>query len=208
LGVLGFWTVFAQGSNGVREEEKSELAHPSCGVLFFTRLYHLQAAGKIRAEKRIKGNATFIAGDQFHCGQRLAIYAKSGILMVDERQHEKPLFWIGRSYDDLLACPTEVRRTFGFALGMAQQGGKFVDSKPLKGFGGAGVLEIVENWEGDTFRCVYTVKFARAVYVLHTFQKKAKKGIGTPQQEIELVKARLKSAEEHYSNWSRERRIK
>jgi len=125
--------------------------------------------------------------------------------MPDEQEHEKPLFWIGRSYDDLLACPTEVRRTFGFALGLAQQGGKFVDAKPLKGFGGAGVLEVVEDWRSDTFRCVYSVRFAGAVYVLHTFQKKSKSGKKTPKQEIDLVKERLKRAEEHYRQWNQER---
>lgn len=122
--------------------------------------------------------------------------------MVDETKREKPLFWIGRSYHDLLACPPEVRQTFGFALGLAQQGGKFVDAKPLKGFGGAGVLEVVEDWQSDTFRCVYTVKFAGAVYVLHTFQKKSKTGSKTPKQEIDLVKVRLKRAEEHYREWT------
>lgn len=84
---------------------------------------------------------------------------------------------------------------------MAQQGGKFVDAKPLKGFGGAGVVEVVEDWQSDTFRCVYSVKFAGAVYVLHTFQKKSKTGGKTPRQEIELVKERLKRAEEHYRPW-------
>src|SRR5688500_7599456 len=116
------------------------------------------------------------------------MYARSGILMVDETEEEKPLFWIGRSYDDLLDCPAEVRRTFGFALGLAQQAGKFVDAKPLQGFGGAGVLDVLEDWQGGTFRCVYSVKFAGAVYVLHTFQKKSKSGRKTPKQEIELVK--------------------
>jgi phage-related protein len=122
--------------------------------------------------------------------------------MADETKHEKPLFWIGRSYEDLLDCPEEVRRTFGFALGLAQQGGKFIDAKPLKGFGGAGVLEVVEDWQSDTFRCVYSVKFAGAVYVLHTFQKKSKIGSKTPKPEIDLVKERLKRAEEHYREWS------
>lgn len=125
--------------------------------------------------------------------------------MVDEMEPEKPLFWIGRSYEDLLACPDEIRRTFGFALGLAQQGGKFVDAKPLKGFGGAGVLEVVEDCQSDTFRCVYSVKFAGAVYVLHTFQKKSKTGSKTPRQEIDLVKERLKRAEEHYWQWKQEK---
>lgn len=125
--------------------------------------------------------------------------------MVDGTKHEKPLFWIGRSYDDLVAYPPEVRQTFGFALGLAQQGGKFVDAKPLKGFGGAGVLEVVEDWQSDTFRCVYSVKFAGAVYVLHTFQKKSKSGSKTPKHEIDLVKARLKAAEEHYKERSKKK---
>lgn len=125
--------------------------------------------------------------------------------MADETKHEKPLFWIGRSYEDLLDCPDEVRRTFGFALGLAQQGGKFVDAKPLKGFGGAGVLEVVEDWQSGTFRCVYSVKFAGAVYVPHTFQKKSKTGSKTPKPEIDLVKERLKAAEEHYKEWSKKK---
>ena len=117
----------------------------------------------------------------------------------------RPLIWIGRSYEDLLDCPDEVRRTFGFALGLAQTGGKYVDAKPLKGFGGAGVLEVVEDHRGDTFRCVYAVRFAGAVYVLHAFQKKSKAGIKTPKQEIELVRERLKSAEELYRQWTKNR---
>ena len=117
---------------------------------------------------------------------------------------EKPLFWIGRSYDDLVAFPEDVRRTFGYALGMAQQGGKYVDAKPLHGFGGAGVVEIIEDHRGDTFRCVYTTRLAGVVYVLHAFQKKSKSGIQTPKQEIELVRERLKRAEEHHRQWTEE----
>lgn len=120
--------------------------------------------------------------------------------MADEKA-EKPLFWVGRSDEAMRDFPKEVRRTFGFALGLAQLGGKFIDSKPLKGFGGAGVLEIVEDFRSDTYRCVYTVKFAGAVYVLHAFQKKSKSGIKTPKQEIDLVKARLQRAEEHHRIW-------
>jgi phage-related protein len=121
--------------------------------------------------------------------------------MVDEPKHETPLFWIGRSYEDLLDCPDKVRPTFGFALGQAQQCGKFVDAKPLRGFGGAGVLEVVEDWQIDTFRSVYTAKFAGAVYVLHAFQRKSRTGSKTPKKEIDLVKERLKRAEEHYREW-------
>lgn len=84
----------------------------------------------------------------------------------------------------------------GFALYLAQTGEKHLAAKPLKGFGGAGVLEVVEDHDGDTFRAVYTVKFASAVYVLHAFQKKSKSGIKTPQTDIDLIKQRLKFAEQ------------
>lgn len=76
-----------------------------------------------------------------------------------------------------------------------------MDAKPLKGFGGAGVLEVVEEHAGNAFRAVYTVKFAGAVYVLHAFQKKSKKGVTTPRAELDLVRKRLQAAEEHYGEW-------
>jgi phage-related protein len=88
----------------------------------------------------------------------------------------KPLFWVGSALKDLRAFPIAVRRQMGFALYLSQAGGKHVDARPLKGFGGAGVLEIVEDYDGETYRAVYTVKFAGAVYTLHAFQKKSKKG--------------------------------
>lgn len=90
----------------------------------------------------------------------------------------------------------------GFALYMAQIGRMHGSAKPLKGFGGAGVVEIVDDHQGDTYRAVYTVKFDSAVYVLHAFQKKSKKGIKTPQEEIELIKRRLKAAEIDYKSRS------
>ena len=110
----------------------------------------------------------------------------------------KPLHWVASSKKDLLAFPDEVRQEIGYALYFAQAGDKHPAAKPLKGFSGAGVLEVVEDHKGSTFRAVYTVKFAQAVYVLHAFQKKSKKGIETPQKEIELVKDRLKLAEADY----------
>ncbi|MCY2996152.1 MAG: type II toxin-antitoxin system RelE/ParE family toxin [Planctomycetota bacterium] len=116
-------------------------------------------------------------------------------------EQPKPLFWVGSSRKDLKGFPLEVRRTMGFALFQAQAGGKHVDAKPLKGFGGAGVLEVVEHHEVDTFRTVYTVRFAGAVYVLHAFQKKSKKGVKTPTAELDLIRSRLKAAEEHYGEW-------
>jgi phage-related protein len=87
----------------------------------------------------------------------------------------------------------------GFALFEAQKGGKHLDAKVLKGFGGAGVLEVVSSHDGDTFRCIYTVKFSGVVYALHAFQKKSKRGIKTPPEELEVVRRRLKLAEEDYA---------
>jgi phage-related protein len=111
---------------------------------------------------------------------------------------QKPVEWIGSSRDDLRQFPREVRRVMGQAIDDAQHGGEHPAVKALKGFGGRGVLEIVDDFDGDTYRAVYTVKFAGVVYVLHAFQKKSKKGIATPQREIDLIKARLKRAEDHY----------
>jgi phage-related protein len=108
----------------------------------------------------------------------------------------RPLLWVATSLDDLKAFPDEVRRTMGYALYLAQAGRKHPDAKPLRGFGGAGVLEMVESFDGNTYRAVYTVKLAGVVYVLHAFQKKSRKGIKTAQADIENVRARLKMAEE------------
>lgn len=109
-------------------------------------------------------------------------------------QDEKPLIWIGSSRKDLQALPKEVQRFFGFALDFAQRGEKHQDAKTLKGFGGAGVLEVVEDDIGGTYRAVYTVRFAEAVFVLHAFQKKSKRGIATPKEDIDIIKNRLKVA--------------
>jgi phage-related protein len=113
----------------------------------------------------------------------------------------KPVRWIGSSRDDLRDFPAEARRNIGYALHFAQMGDKHSSAKPLQGFGGAGVLEIVEDHDGDTYRAVYTVRFAEVVYVLHTFQKKSKRGVKTPQREIDLIKARLQRAEDDYRKW-------
>ncbi len=106
----------------------------------------------------------------------------------------KDLRWVSSSKKDLLALPDDVVDLFGFALHLAQTGKKHSQAKPLKGFGGAGVLEVVEDHLGDTFRAVYTVKIAGIVYVLHCFQKKSKHGIETPKHDIDLIKDRLKIA--------------
>ncbi|UWZ82753.1 type II toxin-antitoxin system RelE/ParE family toxin [Occallatibacter riparius] len=108
---------------------------------------------------------------------------------------EKPLYWIGSSKRDLMELPVPVRKFFGHALHFAQLGEQHEAAKPLKGFGGAGVLEIVEDSVGGTYRAVYTVKFAEAVFVLHCFQKKSKSGIATPKKELDVISSRLKVAE-------------
>ena len=108
---------------------------------------------------------------------------------------KKPIEWIGRSHKDLMALPADVRRFFGFALSLAQAGDKHDSAKVLKGFGGAGVIEVVEDDAGGTYRAVYTVKFAEAVFVLHCFQKKSKRGIATPKEDMDIINARLKIAE-------------
>ena len=108
---------------------------------------------------------------------------------------EKPLAWIGSSHKDLMRLPVDVRRFFGFALSLAQAGDQHDAAKVLKGFGGAGVLEVVESDVGGTYRAVYTVKFEEAVFVLHCFQKKSKRGIATPKEDMEIIHARFKTAE-------------
>jgi phage-related protein len=108
---------------------------------------------------------------------------------------DKPLEWIGSSHKDLMALPTEVRRFFGYALSLAQAGDQHDAAKVLKGFHGAGVVEVVEDDAGGTYRAVYTVKFKEAVFVLHCFQKKSKRGIATPKEDMDIIHARLKIAE-------------
>jgi len=112
--------------------------------------------------------------------------------MADQK---KPLLWIGSSKKDLMALPIDVRKFFGHALDFAQHGDQHDTAKALKGFGGAGVLEVVEDDAGGTYRGVYTVRFEEAVFVLHCFQKKSKSGIATPKGDIEIIRARLKVAE-------------
>jgi phage-related protein len=110
---------------------------------------------------------------------------------------EKPVFWIGSAKSDLLRFSEAVKDEIGVALSVAQFGGKHPSAKPWKGEG-PGVLEIVEDYRGDTYRTVYTVKFEKAVYVLHAFQKKSPKGIKTAQTDVELVSRRLRAASEDY----------
>jgi phage-related protein len=115
----------------------------------------------------------------------------------------KPVRWIGSSKKDVSGFPGAVRKRIGNALWKAQLGVKAAFAKPLKGFGGAGLLEVVADFDGDAFRAIYTVRFANAVYVLHAFQKKSKHGIGTPKADLAMIRRRLRQAEEDYQQWSR-----
>ena len=108
---------------------------------------------------------------------------------------ERPLEWIGSSYKDLMALPAAVRRFFGYALSLAQAGDQHDAAKVLTGFGSAGVLEIVKYDRSGTYRSVYTVKFDEAVFVLHYYKKKSKRGIATPKEDRAIIHARLKVAE-------------
>ena len=116
----------------------------------------------------------------------------------DEQPVPKPLYFMGSAQRDLRAFPQEVKQVVGYALYLSQMGEKHLQAKPLKGFKGAGVLAVVEDRAGDTFRAVYTVRFRDAVYVLHAFQKKSKTGRKTPKLESERITERLKQAEAHY----------
>lgn len=107
----------------------------------------------------------------------------------------KLLHWVASSKKDLMAMPQDVQDTFGYALHLAQIGQKHQDAKPLKGFGGAGVLEVVEDFQGNAYRAVYTVRYAAAVYVVHCFQKKSTQGIATPKPDVDLINLRLKAIE-------------
>ena len=117
---------------------------------------------------------------------------------MSEEKALKQLDFIGSSRENLKEFPDEVRQDIGYALFEAQRGLRPSAAKPLKGFRGAGVLEIVENFFGDTYRAVYTVRFEKVVYVLHCFQKKSKHGVKTSQQDVELIKQRLRAAQEDY----------
>lgn len=107
----------------------------------------------------------------------------------------KPVIWVGSSRRDFREFPAEVKARMGYALFVAQQGGIHRDAKPLKGFGGSSVVEIVSDFRGDTYRAVYTVRLAGAVYVLHAFQKKSKRGRATPKADMKLIFSRLREAE-------------
>ena len=124
-------------------------------------------------------------------------YHTTANVLAAGRGFPEPLHWIASAKRDYQAFPEEVQAEMGYALGLAQLGAKHPQAKPWKGEG-AGVLEVVEDFRGDTFRAVYTVRFAGVVYVVHAFQKKSKSGIKTPQEDVKLIGERLKRAQHDY----------
>jgi phage-related protein len=119
---------------------------------------------------------------------------------TNPRRPLKPLVWIASARKDFDAFPVSVHREVGYALHLAQTGRKHEQTKVLKGFGDAGVLEVLSSFDGDAYRTVYTVRFESAVYVLHAFQKKSKSGIATPKQDLDLVRKRLKLAKQDHDS--------
>ncbi len=117
----------------------------------------------------------------------------------------KPVVWVSSSRKDIQAMPGQIRRLFGVALDEAQQGNKPENAKPLHGYGGASVVEIVESYDSDAYRAVYTVRFEEAVYVLHVFQKKSRRGSETPARDRELIRTRLRQAEEMHSQYQQQK---
>ena len=112
---------------------------------------------------------------------------------------EKQVVWIGSALADLRKFPAEAQKMIGTALHWAQVGTKHPDAKPMKGFTGAGVLEIVEHHDGDTYRAVYAVRLGDVLYVLHAFQKKSKRGIATPKRDVDLIRSRLQDAKARHA---------
>jgi phage-related protein len=133
----------------------------------------------------------------------------SGAVRVAEEGEltPKPVMWLGDSRRKIKTFPEDVQNDMGAALFWAQLGAKHPDAKPLQGFGGAGVLEIVESDDGSTYRAVYTVKFEGRIYVLHCFQKKSKKEDKTPQHDVNLIRERLKQAEKIHREVGKKGRV-
>jgi len=114
--------------------------------------------------------------------------------MTGRAGQPRPLEWVGSAKKDLMALPARVVDVFGYALYLAQIGERHDQAKPLRGFGSAGVLEVVEDWRGEAYRAVYTVRYRSRVFVLHVFQKKSKRGAETPKADMNLIEERLKAA--------------
>jgi phage-related protein len=117
----------------------------------------------------------------------------------ESMSQDKPLYWVASAKKDYLEFPEEVQYDMGYALGLAQLGGKHPNAKPWRGEG-PGVFEVVDDYDGDTYRAVYTVRFADVIYVLHAFQKKSKSGVKTAQTDINLIGERLKRAQKDYES--------
>ena len=124
------------------------------------------------------------------------------------KQVRKPVKWVSSAKRDLDAMPEDVKDVFGHAIDLAQAGGKHQDAKALTGFGSAGVLEVVEDTQGDTYRAVYTVNFAGWIYVLHCFQKKSKSGVSTPKPDMDLINSRLKIAKQDFDAWATQQGVR
>jgi phage-related protein len=137
-------------------------------------------------------------GSETHArGAPTAIYTNLGIMVIKRTSLQlKPLYWVGSSKRDLGTLPEAVVNLFGYAIYLAQTGKKHDQAKPLSGFGSAGVLEVVEDHDGNAYRAVYTVRIANRVFVLHVFQKKSKRGSATPKGDVKLIGERLKAAEQ------------
>lgn len=110
----------------------------------------------------------------------------------------KDVVFVGSSLDDIKSFPEDVKREVGFAIYTAQGGGKAINVTPMLGFGGAGVLEVISNCDGDTYRSVYTVKLGDIIYVLHAYMKKSLRGAKTPPKDMRLIRERLKQAEQKH----------
>ena len=124
------------------------------------------------------------------------------------KQVRKPVKWVSSAKRDLDGMPEDVKDVFGHAIDLAQAGGKHQDAKALTGFGSAGVLEVVEDTQGDTYRAVYTVNFAGWIYVLHCFQKKSKSGVSTPKPDMDLINSRLKIAKQDFDAWATQQGVR
>ena len=124
------------------------------------------------------------------------------------KQVRKPVKWVSSAKRDLDGMPEDVKDVFGHAIDLAQAGGKHQDAKALTGFGSAGVLEVVEDTQGDTYRAVYTVNFAGWIYVPHCFQKKSKSGVSTPKPDMDLINSRLKIAKQDFDAWATQQGVR
>jgi phage-related protein len=142
------------------------------------------------------------------CCQALAFFPHIGYSYNVADEEIKPVEWLGSSHKDLCDMPEPVRKDLGYALYLAQIGAKHVDARPLLGFGGAGVMEVVERYDTNAYRAVYTVRFEEAVYVLHVFNKKSTSGIGIPRPDMNVIRTRLTEARERHDDHVKKKDLK